>query len=216
MKKIVFYFKKQPIILVGTSAGKSPARIIYEVLRHYIKISEPYSKIPRMSDFVHGKIFIIEIDFGNRKLVNKLKFFLINSSFPVIAITHIESDMTFRPNFLVKNKKIENIEMLIRNASPFGSLIFNYDEKIIRGVAKMSNLKNLTFGFSEKADFMASDVNEDKQGINFKLNYNGNSVPIWLNGVSGKNEIYNVLSAICVGTLLGFNVIELSDSIKLL
>jgi len=212
-KKLILYLKKPKIIIVATDKNKSPAKVIFEVLKLRFKIQKLYEKIPDILSLVNMEIFIIETDFKNEEFLNEIRILLKNSQLPILVITHIETFLA-QENFSVESKKIENIKTIAQKIPPYGSLILNFDEKIIYEIDKITNLKSFSFGFSERADFMASDLNEDKEGTSFKLNYKGNSVPVWLNKVSGKDEIYNVLSAICIGMLFGFNIIEMSDSIK--
>ena len=160
--------------------------------------------MPDILNLVNTEIFIIETDFKNDEFLKEMKIFLKNSQLPVLVVAYIEI-----VDFLQ-----ENIRTLALEIPPYGSLVLNFDEKIIREIDKITNLKSFSFGFSERADFMASDIIETDGSINFKLNYKGNSVPIWLNKVSDRDEIYNALSAICVGMLLGLNIVEMSDSLK--
>lgn len=73
--------------------------------------------------------------------------------------------------------------------------------------------KNVSFGFSEEADFFATDRNISDQGINFKLNYRGNSVPVWLKSQQD-NKVAIALCIFCVGDVLGKSVIEISERVK--
>lgn len=204
LKKSILYFKKPKVIFVMADGKKSFAEAIFQVLKPSFKIQKLYEKTPALLNIVNAEIFIIETDFKNEKFLKEMKVFLKNSQLPVLLIAHIET----------VEASIENIKAIAREIPPYGSLILNFDEKIIREIDKITNLKSFSFGFSERADFMASDINETENSTNFKLNYKGNIVPVWLKKVSGKDEIYNVLPAICVGMLLGLNIIEMSEPLK--
>lgn len=214
LKKLILYFKKPKVIITAADKKKSPAKIIFEILKPRFKTQKLYEKIPNVLNLLNSEIFIIETEFKNNQFSKKIGIFLRNSQLPILVVSHIEIIEPEPENFSIEDKKIENIKKLVLGIPPYGSLILNVDEKIIREIDKITNLKSFSFGFSERADFIASDINEDKENINFKLNYKGNSVPIWLNKVSNREEIYDVLSAICVGRLLGLNIVEMSNSIK--
>ncbi len=93
-------------------------------------------------------------------------------------------------------------------------LVLNYDKPEIWQSFGVANIKKIGCGFLEGADFLASDLIETDEGASFKLNHSGSSVPIWIKGKFGKEKIYSALSIICVGTLLGMNIIEVSEKLK--
>ncbi|MBI3631243.1 MAG: hypothetical protein HY219_00035 [Candidatus Staskawiczbacteria bacterium] len=204
LKKSILYFKKPKVIFVMASGERSYAEAIFQVLKPSFKIQKLYEKIPDILNIVNTEIFIVETNFKNEEFLEEIKFFLKNSQLPVLVVAQAE----------IPPDSLENIKELTLEMPPYGSLILNFDEKIIYEINKITNLKNFSFGFSEKADFVISDVNETENNTNFKLNYKGNIVPIWLKKVLGKKEIYNVLPAICVGILLGLNIVEMSETLK--
>jgi len=93
-------------------------------------------------------------------------------------------------------------------------LFFNYDDLKSREACKFLESDKISFGFSEKADFFASDQIDTEEGISFKLNYRGNSVPIWIKSPFDKEKIYNILAAICVAEFSGLNIVEISEQLK--
>lgn len=92
-------------------------------------------------------------------------------------------------------------------------LILNSDNDFYLETKKASNSKAFTYGFSSDADFKASDINETNGSMNFKLNYKGSSIPVWIKN-TGKEGIYSALSAFCTGIILGLNVLEISEALK--
>jgi len=100
--------------------------------------------------------------------------------------------------------------------SPKEHLILNFDfdkEKMgdIKGKTKASIF---TFGFQEGADFRATDVKLNG-GTNFKINYKGNSVPVWLEKPANDEEIYSALSAVVVGVIFNQNLVKISQALGL-
>ncbi len=96
-----------------------------------------------------------------------------------------------------------------------GHLVFNFDDENIRKLIEKNSFEILTFGFQEGADLKASDV-KINGGINFKINYKGNVVPVWLSSspAEARNEqIYAVLAAVGVGVIAGLNLVEISQSL---
>lgn len=74
--------------------------------------------------------------------------------------------------------------------------------------------KVITFGFQWNADFQVSDIKQTSDYTNFKINYQGNVVPIWLDGAFAQKEISAVLTAIIIGTIFNLNLVEISQKLK--
>ncbi len=148
----------------------------------------------------NGKIFDIESNFKflNNFKIKRIKEYLNPDDAEIILVENGQAEQ-------IKNISID----LIKDAL----LVFNYDNESLREICKSIDIKKVGFGFSEEADFKVSDVNELEDSTNLKINYKGNTVPVWLKKLSGKDEIYIFLSAISVGILLGLNIVEISDSL---
>jgi len=107
---------------------------------------------------------------------------------------------------------IDDMEKI--NLSSRESLIFNFDKGGLRRIKeKAPDAKLLTFGFQEGANFQASDLRQNGD-TNFKINYQGKIVPVWLVGTKSREEIYSVLTAAAIGALLGLNLVEISQALK--
>lgn len=108
----------------------------------------------------------------------------------------------------------EKLEKIIEKMPEGSSVILNYDDKYLSKIKKSLNCKIFKFGFSQDADFMASDYNRTDDTCSFKLNYKGSSIPIWLDKETSKENIYDILPAICAGIILGLNIIEIAEILK--
>lgn len=116
---------------------------------------------------------------------------------------------------------LENIaqekEELVRSLDNKGLAILNADNPLVLAMA--SDLKSavLTFGFSEYADLQATDVAfnyseyGEIQGLSFKLNFRGTSIPVRLNKVLAKHQIYSALIATAIAEELEMNLVEISS-----
>lgn len=132
---------------------------------------------------------------GDRELIRKIIYQILDPSFL------IEKEVLF----------VDDIEGV--NFSDKNYLILNFDNSNIRKPREKDSLRILTFGFKEGADFWVTDLKQNG-GVNFKVNYRGNIVPIWLKEPSGKKEIYSVLTAIAVGIIFDLNLVEISQALK--
>ena len=109
---------------------------------------------------------------------------------------------------------------LVKELKKDGNLILSADDKRVRDLSKDVNQKCLTFGIKENATVSASNIeimySEDRrpQGMSFKLNFEGNSVPIKLKGILGIQQIYPVLAATVVGIARGISFSKIIDSLS--
>ncbi len=113
---------------------------------------------------------------------------------------------------------------LVKSLKSNGLAILNIDnQKILKSKnqEKNSNLRFLTFGFSEGADLKALEViynyNDNKKeiyGLSFKLNYKGTIIPIRLRNILAKHNIYATLTAIAVGIEFKLNLVEIATSLE--
>ncbi|MCX6762123.1 MAG: UDP-N-acetylmuramoyl-tripeptide--D-alanyl-D-alanine ligase [Candidatus Moranbacteria bacterium] len=87
-----------------------------------------------------------------------------------------------------------------------------------------------SFGFGENADARAMDVflnqhddlpaaetqfiTSSLSGLSFKLNYEGTTMPLRLNNILAKHNIYAALTGVSVGIELGLNLVEIGKSLE--
>lgn len=199
LSKIKFLLKKPKVIIV-TGEGRAGAKeAIFQVLKPYFKIGD--------------EILILEADLTNSSDLVRNSVFLERSPLPVLVVTQI-GDIPFDKNFFAgEREKTLSIRKLSKFLPSHGHLILNFDDETVREIKDETNLKEITFGFQEGADFQVSDIKLNS-GTNFKLNYKGNIVPVWLERVFGKEQIYSALAAAVVGTILDLNLVEISQALK--
>jgi UDP-N-acetylmuramoyl-tripeptide--D-alanyl-D-alanine ligase len=187
--KIKYLFQRNPVIVI-TGEGRVLAK---EAIPLLIK---------------DAKIFSLE-----DSQIKKSEFFLKSSPISVLVVTHV-GDIPFdRDYFAGEKEKIEKTIELAKTLPPACYLVLNYDDETVREINDVTNLHTFTFGFSERADFFASDL-KFNYGINFKVNYKGSVVPFWLEGTFGKEQIYTALAAAAVGTIFGKNLVEISQAMR--
>lgn len=197
--KLKFILKKPKVVIV-TGAGRDCAKeAIFEVLKPHFDIGR--------------EILIFDSDFSNPSEREKFIFLLKNSPLSVFVATHI-NDIPFAKNFFgAKREEIEKIIKITKTLPSNAGFILNFDDEAVREMKEETNVKETTFGFGEGADFKASDINLNS-GTNFKINYRGSVVPVWLETLFGKEQIYSALSAAAVGAILGLNLVEISQALK--
>lgn len=112
-------------------------------------------------------------------------------------------------------------QALISSLDNQGLAILNYDNEETRGMASVSQARVLTYGLKEGADLRAQDIvfnftkgDYELTGLNFKLNYKGSVVPVFMTNVLTETAIYAALAAAAVGIYLDLNLIEIARALK--
>lgn len=137
-------------------------------------------------------------------------FFIKNSRLPILLITHFGEHQPEREFFSGEAEQVAGVTKLAEILPNRAHLILNFDDETVREIKNKSKAHVLTFGFGARADMRVSDVS----GTNFKINFEGNIVPVWLEGLSGKEHIYAALAAAAVGEALGLNLVEISEALR--
>lgn len=212
LSKINFSIRKPKIIIVTGNSKNFATEFIFQVLKNQTKIRKiTEDKLPL--NFDKNEVLLLASDLKTSESLNVSKFLLKNSSLPILLATNIGIIPVDKDFFAGERENTAAIRELAKNLPAFGYLILNFDDEAVREIKKETNLKELTFGFQEGADFRASDINVNN-GINFKLIFQGNTVPIWLDKSFDKEQIYSALAAICIGTIFNLNLVEISQILK--
>ncbi len=197
-KKLIFLLKRPCVILV-TGKGHSCAFQAIFTLKPY---------------FNKEKVLIFESDLSKSKEIEKFIFLFKKSRLPVLVVTHIGEIPVDKNFFAGEREKTSSIRKIAGILPEKGFLILNFDDETVRELKNASPAPSLTYGFQKGADFQATDVNINLNGTNFKINYQGNIIPFWLNKLFGKELIYSSLAGICLGTIKKVNLVEISQALK--
>ena len=196
MNKLIFLLKKPSVIVVSGNGRFLAKEAILKVLSSHFRIG--------------NEILVFEV--GDKE-IKKFGFFLKNSPRAILVVTPV-GDIPYDKEFFGGAKEeVKEVTLLAKTLPAQANLILNFDDETVREIDDVTNLKTLTFGFGERADFKASDVKLN-MGTNFKVNYKGNIVPVWLEKLFGKEQIYAALSAVAVGTIFDLNLVEISQALK--
>jgi UDP-N-acetylmuramoyl-tripeptide--D-alanyl-D-alanine ligase len=99
-----------------------------------------------------------------------------------------------------------------------GTIVLNADDNDALTFKGKDNHNTLLYGLESEADLRASysDLfyeNGRLAGITFKIDYEGNSIPVIVKGVVGNQVIYSALAAASVGIACGLNMIKVSEGL---
>jgi len=194
IRKLIFLWKNPRIIVIK---DEEIIKVVSHLLKRYFTVGILKEKIPDMFNIIKNKILIF-----NQKNED-FSFLFKNSRQPVLVIKEIENN--------------EEFIKLIKDLPDRAYLVLNFDNPEVRNLKKETVSNILTFGFYEGADIRATDINSGNEMVNFKLNYEGGFIPVWLKASSEMEEketIYSTLIVASIGTIVGLNLVEISQSLK--
>jgi UDP-N-acetylmuramyl pentapeptide synthase len=112
---------------------------------------------------------------------------------------------------------------LVRAVPTSGCVILNADDDVVYDMRNEARGIVKTFGFGKGADIRVSQyalITERNEngveipiGIRCKVDYQGATVPLRLEGVLGKQQLYIAAAAIGVGVCLGINILDVIKSL---
>jgi len=122
--------------------------------------------------------------------------------------------------FKSPHEVLEEKRKMLKAIDPNGWAVLNRDDSLVYGSKEVTRAKIITFGFSEEADVVASDLkinyeggNGAPAGMSFKVSHNDQTENFTLNGVLGKGQVYAALAGICVGLINELKLEEMVPSI---
>ena len=109
---------------------------------------------------------------------------------------------------------------LVEALLPGEMAVLNADDKNVLEMRNKIKSDLITFGYSQEAMVRADrvvynyDDNQRPDGISFKLEYEGKSIPVRLKNILAPHQIYAVLAAVAVGIFFKINLVEASGALE--
>lgn len=165
----------------------------------------------------YPKWLVLEVGVGKPGDMLKTAMWLKTDAVIITAIGETPAHIEF---FGSRNNVIQEKSQLIKTLKKDGLLILNYDDEAVMGMkGKTKNLVT-TFGFNPGADLQASSENilytesGVPNGIVFRVDEKGSSLPVTIEGVFGKNHIYAALAALAIASGLKLNTLDAINAVK--
>ncbi len=211
-KKLLFFFQRPPLILITGKESEPVSKAILRVLKSSKVKVIVNGNLPWVLS--QEEVIIFKTKKISPKILNGLKFFLKRSSKPVLIVTRLGEIPKERCFFSGEKKDSFCSRKLAEVLPARGFCILNFDDETVKEIENETVARVLTYGFQKRADVQATALNIDSEGINFKANYEGYTVPFWLQKISGKSYVYNALAAVGVATVFDVNLVEVSQALK--
>jgi UDP-N-acetylmuramoyl-tripeptide--D-alanyl-D-alanine ligase len=165
----------------------------------------------------YPKWLVLEAGVGKPGDMAKTAAWLSTDAVIVTAISETPVHIEF---FDSREHLIEEKSELIKTLKPGGLLVLNQDDEAVRKMKEKTKCRSITFGFSEEADIRGSGDNisynekNEPEGVIFRVDAEGKSLPVVIDGVFGRNHIYASLAALSLASGLKFNILSAVDSLR--
>lgn len=201
-----------PLTIIGSESGnRSPARWTFIFLKAV--------RLLLVRDKNYPDIIILEMG-ANRP--GDIRYLTNLAPCKIGMLTNIgESHIEY---FGSLKKIIKEKETIVTQLGKNGFAVLNGDDENILPICEKIKCSSLTYGFGKNVavkaielDISNSIISGKKtsiKGINFKIQYNGAVVPVFLPHVIGKQHIYAALAAAAVGLANGLNLVEISENLR--
>ncbi|MEA3344096.1 MAG: cyanophycin synthetase [Patescibacteria group bacterium] len=214
LKKIIFSRKKPQVIFIAGKGSSLTAEAVFQILKPYFKVRKISDQnLPLVKDKDEILIFENELS-DNENNIEKFIFLLKKSKSPIFIATRMGEMFPGKDFFASEIEETSLMKKIAKILPEQSSLILNFDDETVREIKNTSKASSLTYGFQTGANFQITGLNIDLSGTNFKVNYEGNMIPFWLEKLFGKEVLYSVLAGICVGVIKKINLIEISKTLK--
>lgn len=165
----------------------------------------------------YPKWLVLEVGVGKPGDMRRTASWLETDAVIITAIGETPSHIEF---FNSRKHLIEEKSELIRTLKRDGILILNADDEDV--LAMKTKTKNLivTYGFKEGADFIGSgdsilyNTAGEPEGVVFRIDEQGKSLPVQIEGVFGRNHVYASLAALALASGLKLNMLTAVNALK--
>lgn len=189
------------IVAITGSFGKTTTKnIVYEILKNkFMTAMSPasYNTLMGLSKTINNfvnkndEILVLEMGASHPKDIEKLIDFVKPdySILTEIGPQHLE---TFKSIDNIIQEKYKIVECITD-----GVAIINYDNEYIRNYSIKNNIKVVTIGIENRADFYAKNIIYSHKGLSFELIGQNTNIKIE-SLLLGKHNIYNILLAVAL------------------
>ena len=115
---------------------------------------------------------------------------------------------------------VEEKSQLIKTLKTDGLLVLNADDEVVLEMKNKSKRKYITYGFKEGANVLGSSDSifyndkSEPEGIIFRIDEDGKSLPVVIDGVFGRNHVYASLATLALCSGLKFNMLDAIQALK--
>jgi UDP-N-acetylmuramoyl-tripeptide--D-alanyl-D-alanine ligase len=196
-------------VAITGSCGKTTTKeLTYNILSKFLKTAKNHANynnligvpLSLLSVNKETEVAILELGTNQKGEIERLS---------QIVKPHISVITSIYPSHLEGLGSIEGVLeekiSLFKNTHPDGTLIYNFDQELLRTKTQTFPHNKLSFGFSESADISLKNLTFSENRIKAEVFLKGNYYPLEVENI-GKHNLLNLLAALCVAVALGFDL----------
>ncbi len=160
---------------------------------------------------------VLEVGVGKMGDMKKTASWLKTDVVIITGIGETPAHIEFFPS---RKHLIEEKSGLIKTLKKDGLLILNADDEAVLEMRAKSKKYTITYGFKEGADLLGSGDSisyaptGEPEGVIFRVDVEGDSLPVVIEGVFGRNHVYACLGALALAFGLKFNILDAINALK--
>ncbi|OGI80159.1 hypothetical protein A2W43_01580 [Candidatus Nomurabacteria bacterium RIFCSPHIGHO2_12_40_11] len=165
----------------------------------------------------YPKMLVLEVGVGKEGDMKKTASWLKTD---VVIITAVGETPVHIEFFNSRKNLIEEKSQLIKTLKKDGLLVLNADDEDVLQMGTNSKHLVKTYGFKEGANILGSsdsifyDEHGVPKGVIFRVDEEGRSLPVTIEGVFGRNHVYATLGALALSSGLKFNMLDAVNALK--
>ena len=165
----------------------------------------------------YPKWLVLEVGVGKPDDMKKTASWLKTDTVIITAIGDTPSHIEF---FESRKHLVDEKSQLIKTLKKDGFLILNADDETVLEMKTKTKNLTTTYGFKEGSDVRGSsdsilyNKQNEPEGIIFRVDKEGNSLPVVIEGVFGRNHVYASLAALAVSSVLKLNIVNAINALK--
>ena len=165
----------------------------------------------------YPKWLVLEVGVGKPRDMEKTASWLQTDAVIITAIGETPAHIEF---FNSRKHLVEEKSQLIKTLKLNGLLVLNADDETVLEMKEKTRNLITTYGFKDGADVLGSSDSISynsaglPEGIIFRVDEKGTSLPVVIDGVFGRNHVYATLAALALSSGLKFNMLDAVHSLK--
>lgn len=197
LSKLFFYINKPRLIITLVNQDSKVPALISVCLKNFIDFEVTSLEEKNYLKILKKEAFLIELKDNKKTEDPEIQFLERESSLPVLVFTSLEEKAFNLVDFLIKGTVVTDIDSL----------------KYLKDKESFDKINVVSVGFDDRATVWVSDINIGEE-TNFKINYEGNTVPVWIQKKLNKEEIQEIVLAVGTGLALEMNLVEISQNLS--
>lgn len=164
----------------------------------------------------YPKWLILEVGVGKPGDMKRTASWLKTDAVILTTITNPPAHIEF---FESRKHLVEEKAGLIKTLKKDGLLILNHDDETVMEMGEKTKNKIITYGFHPESDVRGSTESIAYEagrphGLVLRVDIDGNSLPVVIDGVFGKNHISAAMATLALVSGLKLNILEAINALK--